>query len=302
MEPFWINVDSGKIYDAGRDHAMDFLGNSMYEPDKPTSVAKSLGLEELFKQLKTEHKSVPTRGGEIRNKVVISVMNKGFVRGRIYGNGKYGFSFTDKVRPKKALETIYEFLMKKNSAPMSQITIEYLPSNVSDFKKVTAKDYLNMTFENFEKAMLDDVEMEKLIRANKKEKIEMNELYDNVKLSSIERTIIAKKLEEKSKRQAIKYLYDKFDKLTKKIYNDQYWKPIKEIFDELNKDDIDFKLEKTYYTHDENGNPNSKIWEIGIDFMDDKNQDNTIFARITAHGAGSINDPLDRYDITLNLY
>ena len=52
------------------------------------------------------------------------------------------------------------------------------------------------------------------------------------------------------------------------------------------------------YSKNESGIPSSKTWRFEIDFMNDKGRPTKLFGIIVASGAGSVKDPLDKYDIT----
>jgi hypothetical protein len=62
---------------------------------------------------------------------------------------------------------------------------------------------------------------------------------------------------------------------TKGIFSDQYWSGVSGAINQLN------------------GTPVSKEWRIQV-----IHEGIILSAIITAHGAGSVNDPLDRYDIS----
>ena len=47
-----------------------------------------------------------------------------------------------------------------------------------------------------------------------------------------------------------------------------------------------------------NGLPKYKEWQISIPFTNNKGRSAQLVGQITAHGAGSVEQPLDRYDIT----
>jgi hypothetical protein len=77
------------------------------------------------------------------------------------------------------------------------------------------------------------------------------------------------------------------------IYSDQYWKAINHIFEALAGNGYNYQIESSQYHHNDQGLPIAKEWRLSI------TTDNYSFsAIITAHGAGSVTDPLDRYDIS----
>ena len=102
-----------------------------------------------------------------------------------------------------------------------------------------------------------------------------------------------------SKKQAVKFIlkkYDVYNKL-KGFFNDQSWKPINGIIGDLQKGNIPIQIDDTkYYKHD--GVPSGKIWYCSIPFINQNGRKDTIHINITAAGAGSVQDPTSRYDIS----
>jgi len=101
-----------------------------------------------------------------------------------------------------------------------------------------------------------------------------------------------------SKQKAKTYINKLTEKITKGFFTDDSWKPIHELFRVFNKENISYQIEKTEYQKDENGNPIRKIWLFTITFVNNKSKVQTLNGIITASGAGSVKDPLDRYDVT----
>lgn len=84
---------------------------------------------------------------------------------------------------------------------------------------------------------------------------------------------------------------------TKGLFRDDSWKPINLFFKHLSQQNIEYVIQETNYTQDENGNMNSKVWKVEISFINDKGKETTLFGRIVAGGAGSVKEPLEKYDI-----
>ena len=84
---------------------------------------------------------------------------------------------------------------------------------------------------------------------------------------------------------------------TKGFFTDEYWKPINEIFSELNNANITYYMEKAEYQQNEKGTPIAKRWVVKIPFMNDKGKESVLYGSIVASGAGSVEDPLSRYDV-----
>jgi hypothetical protein len=47
--------------------------------------------------------------------------------------------------------------------------------------------------------------------------------------------------------------------------------------------------------------PVRKIWKFEVKFVNNRDKDDVLYGRITAAGAGSVEDPLERYDVTVTL-
>ena len=45
------------------------------------------------------------------------------------------------------------------------------------------------------------------------------------------------------------------------------------------------------------GNPNAKTWYVQVDYNDKRGRPQSIYGRVRAAGAGTVEDPLSRYDI-----
>lgn len=100
-----------------------------------------------------------------------------------------------------------------------------------------------------------------------------------------------------SNREARKFVNTLLQRHTRGFFRDDHWKPIHKTFKELDRHGIDYSIEKTQYDKDESGNPSSKTWSVETHFENDKGRRTTIYIHIEASGAGSIDDPLDRYDV-----
>jgi hypothetical protein len=103
-------------------------------------------------------------------------------------------------------------------------------------------------------------------------------------------------LNSMSKIRAVKYLYKLIGKIPDGIFTDNSWTPIREIFSVFKQNNIDYDIKSANYIRLE-----AKVWKFGIEFINDKGKLTTIYGNITAAGAGSVEDPLDRYDVTVVL-
>ncbi len=119
-------------------------------------------------------------------------------------------------------------------------------------------------------------------------------------------------IDGKSKTNAKNWVLGKINKHTKGFYSDQYWTPIHAIWKDFDALRINWHMTESHYesemiTFSDGGRhsvPIRKIWSFEIDFLNNIGKDGKaakIHGRITAAGAGSVEDPLDRYDVTVTL-
>lgn len=105
-------------------------------------------------------------------------------------------------------------------------------------------------------------------------------------------------IDGKSKQSAIKYIHNKFykSKIGKGFYRDDSWQGIRKVWKLFDSMDIDWDIMDSKYEKEDNI-PVRKRWTIEIRFMDNKGKQKKIGGTVVASGAGSVEDPLDRYDI-----
>jgi len=110
-------------------------------------------------------------------------------------------------------------------------------------------------------------------------------------------------LNGRSKRAAMNFIYKIVEKYTKSIYSDTFWEPVQAIWKLFGDAGIDWTLTKpSQYFKDEQGNPNRKVWYFKVNFMTPQQRQSEINGTITAAGAGSVQQPLDKYDITVVMF
>jgi hypothetical protein len=89
--------------------------------------------------------------------------------------------------------------------------------------------------------------------------------------------------------------------LSKGMFSDNSWEAINKIFTKLKEAGLDVELTGTKYgghADNQHGMPTYKEWTISIPFTNKNGKPTVLAGQITAHGAGSVEQPLDRYDIT----
>jgi hypothetical protein len=78
------------------------------------------------------------------------------------------------------------------------------------------------------------------------------------------------------------------------LFSDEYWAPVYDAFEAIRAQGFDLWINESKYREDANGNPTEKCWKYQINMEVGK----PIFGVLTAHGAGTVADPLSRYDIS----
>jgi len=84
---------------------------------------------------------------------------------------------------------------------------------------------------------------------------------------------------------------------TKGFFKDNSWEAVGVIWKALTDASIDWTMEGSQYDHNRDNVPTSKTWKFKVDFINDKGRPTILYGIVTAAGAGSIEDPLDRYDL-----
>lgn len=85
------------------------------------------------------------------------------------------------------------------------------------------------------------------------------------------------------------------------MFSDNSWEAINNIFKKLKEAGLEVTVtDAKYGGHAEvpSGMPKYKEWQISIPFTNKNGKPTMLVGQITAHGAGSVEQPLDRYDIT----
>lgn len=111
-------------------------------------------------------------------------------------------------------------------------------------------------------------------------------------------------LNGKSKQSAINYIYKIFKQVDHgQRYRDEAWENVRKIFNLFGEYGMD-----TVGGYDTEYNPGGisvdemtpqwKKWKIDFNFTDNKGREKTLVFLLTAHAAGTVQDPWDSYDIT----
>lgn len=89
-----------------------------------------------------------------------------------------------------------------------------------------------------------------------------------------------------------------------KLYKDQYWQGPQGIWDTFDKLDLNWQIDSADYKNYNNkgGMPDNKEWKFTIMWDNDKGKYMKQSGMVTASGAGTVDDPLGKYDLNLVLF
>lgn len=116
-------------------------------------------------------------------------------------------------------------------------------------------------------------------------------------LLRVARSLLASPLDGMSRVRATRLVNHLMNPFTNGFFRDEDWSNVDKIWKALTQAGIEFTITKTEYQQDRDGNPNAKIWQFQIEFSNERGRPTILFGVVTASGAGSVKDPLDRYDI-----
>jgi len=83
----------------------------------------------------------------------------------------------------------------------------------------------------------------------------------------------------------------------KGLYSDESWKGVNEVWDAMTRAKIDWTMTGSKYDS-EDGVPVRKTWTFTVNYMDKRGKQKELYGIVVASGAGSVDDPLSRYDVT----
>ena len=87
----------------------------------------------------------------------------------------------------------------------------------------------------------------------------------------------------------------------KGMHRDEYWRPINAIWQGLQRAGIPYAITGSEYQHEMvegRRTPMRKVWNFEVNFKNNRGRDTTVYGRVIAAGAGSVESPLDVYDVT----
>jgi len=108
-----------------------------------------------------------------------------------------------------------------------------------------------------------------------------------------------------TKRAAARYVNKMLDKYGKAgiFRHDTSWRPVKILFDELDREGIRWELKSAKYDISPSARdvgqkvPDNKTWRFEVSFINDRGRINKLYGVVIASGAGPVEDPLDSYDL-----
>ncbi len=110
-----------------------------------------------------------------------------------------------------------------------------------------------------------------------------------------------------SKAKLKNLLYKSTKKCTyNKLYKDEYWQGPKCIWNTFDSLDLNWNITgseyKKYHKENKLALNDTKEWTFDIMWDDNKGKHKKISGLVTAAGAGSVSDPLDRYDVNMVIF
>jgi hypothetical protein len=128
-----------------------------------------------------------------------------------------------------------------------------------------------------------------------------SELYDIINESVIK--IINEASNLQLKRKLIRKLYKETQELTSHIYRDDDWRHVSDSFAFIRDiigdiGELSVRVENGGYVKDKDGIPMYKEYLFNIVL----NDNSEINGSLKCHAAGSVEDPFDRYDITITMW
>lgn len=84
----------------------------------------------------------------------------------------------------------------------------------------------------------------------------------------------------------------------KGFFSDEAWEGIHQIWTAFDNSGIDWGITGSEYQHYD-GVPSGKKWQIEVNYFDKNNKPKSIYGTVIASGAGTVEDPLSRYDIVV---
>jgi hypothetical protein len=86
-------------------------------------------------------------------------------------------------------------------------------------------------------------------------------------------------------------------RFSKGLFKDDSWRPVNTMWKALTAAQINWTLIDARYRKDDRGVPSSKEWKFEVYFQNQRDRPTTLYGIVIAAGAGSVENPLDKYDL-----
>jgi hypothetical protein len=102
-----------------------------------------------------------------------------------------------------------------------------------------------------------------------------------------------------SNQAAKRYVNRILSEHTKGFFHDQSWEGVHRVWKALDDNGIDWTMTGNEYQKDSpSGIPTRKQWKFEVHFVNNNGRPVTLYGVLVASGAGSVEDPLEKYDLT----
>lgn len=85
------------------------------------------------------------------------------------------------------------------------------------------------------------------------------------------------------------------------VFSDEYWQGPKLVWNALTEAKLDWNMTGSSYKKNDQGIDSSKQWKFEIRFVNDNKRPTVLHGTLTASGAGSVQDPLEKYDVVVTV-
>jgi hypothetical protein len=124
-----------------------------------------------------------------------------------------------------------------------------------------------------------------------------NRLLDQIRKILAKSGNSANPLDGMTNERARKGVYKIMAQFTRGIFKDQYWEPVNNIWTAFNAAGLDWTMMGSQYLHNNSGNSSGKEWKFEVKFINKNGRPTTMHGTVTASAAGTVEDPLSRYDL-----
>ena len=107
------------------------------------------------------------------------------------------------------------------------------------------------------------------------------------------------RFERVTKTTFVNRLHGLVNPITRGFFTDNFWEPVQKVWKLFSSLGIEWRLGGSKY--DSGNPPTGKTWEFEINFVNNIGKVQKLYGRVRAAGAGTIEDPLSRYDVTMTV-